>query len=130
MKIDRTAVALGALGLAAVLAVAFTFAGQGSSSWLDGLALGGTGPAKRLAADQLRDPSSAKFRKVFVHQRSVCGEINGKNGFGAYSGFTRFYVAQGAVTMEPSGDEQRLPGLPTESETFDLGWRINCGDRA
>ncbi|ELC6280635.1 hypothetical protein ACMSZ4_002994 [Enterobacter hormaechei] len=50
----------------------------------------------------LLDPSSAQFRNVKVAKMMdadegrvfaiVCGEINGKNGFGAYAGFHPFFV--------------------------------------
>lgn len=41
-----------------------------------------------------RDPASVAFRHevVILHQRGavVCGEVNGRNGFGGMTGFTRF----------------------------------------
>lgn len=56
---------------------------------------------KEIAADT-RDPDSAKFRYVrFVKKEEskdgtiigyVCGQINGKNAFGAYAGFTPFML--------------------------------------
>ncbi|HFZ0817367.1 TPA: lipoprotein [Enterobacter cloacae] len=58
--------------------------------------------AKSEVAANLKDPASAQFRNVKVakmmdadHGRVfaiVCGEINGKNGFGAYAGFHPFFV--------------------------------------
>lgn len=58
--------------------------------------------AKSEVAANLLDPSSAQFRKVKVAKMMdadegrvfaiVCGEINGKNGFGAYAGFHPFFV--------------------------------------
>lgn len=90
---------------------------------------GATKQARNLVAYQLRDPSSAQFRDVFTHNGAVCGQVNSKNGFGAYAGFARFYVSEGRVTFEPQGGEAPLLGLPSEAETFDLGWRINCGSR-
>jgi hypothetical protein len=38
----------------------------------------------------LKDPSSAQFRNVVQNGDMICGEVNGKNGFGGYSGFERF----------------------------------------
>ncbi|UOA08117.1 hypothetical protein [Methylobacter sp. S3L5C] len=43
----------------------------------------------------LKDVDSAKFRDVFISRIEsgypvVCGEVNSKNSYGAYSGFTRF----------------------------------------
>lgn len=56
---------------------------------------------KEVAADT-RDPDSAKFRYMrFVQQEEtkdgeikglVCGQVNAKNGFGAYAGFSPFLV--------------------------------------
>ena len=50
--------------------------------------------AKTEVADALRDPASAQFRNVesfgLDSGSMVCGEVNGKNGFGAYTGFTHF----------------------------------------
>ncbi|MBV7394577.1 hypothetical protein [Mameliella sediminis] len=50
-------------------------------------------------AEKLKDPRSAQFRDVFQIVRRyengkmetyVCGEVNGKNSFGGYVGFTYF----------------------------------------
>ncbi|WP_449557286.1 hypothetical protein [Huaxiibacter chinensis] len=58
--------------------------------------------AKSEVAANLLDPGSAQFRNVKVVKMTdaddgrviavVCGEINGKNGFGAYAGFHPFFV--------------------------------------
>ncbi|MBS6077508.1 MAG: membrane lipoprotein lipid attachment site-containing protein [Citrobacter freundii] len=58
--------------------------------------------AKSEVAANLKDPGSAQFRNVKVSKMTdaedghvvavVCGEINGKNGFGAYAGFHPFFV--------------------------------------
>ena len=46
---------------------------------------------RAAAASRLKDPGSAQFRGDYITSiGSVCGEINGKNGFGAYSGFERY----------------------------------------
>ncbi|WP_370301001.1 hypothetical protein [Pseudooceanicola sp.] len=65
-----------------------------------------TSAVKRAASYNLKDPSSAQFRNIrgiegtdtsgAVH-RYVCGQVNGKNSFGAYSGFNTF-VAEIAGT--------------------------------
>lgn len=66
--------------------------------------------AKSEVAANLKDPASAKFRNVKVAKKTdaedgrvvavVCGEINGKNGFGAYAGFHPFFVE---LSMKPKG---------------------------
>ena len=49
--------------------------------------------AKNVVADQLIDPDSAKFRNLeIMNSGHVCGEVNGKNTFGAYVGFKWFYA--------------------------------------
>lgn len=60
-----------------------------------------------MAASALRDPSSAQFRNVEKIDQpeggvAVCGEINGKNAYGGYAGFTRFAVHGPRVLIEPS----------------------------
>ena len=49
-------------------------------------------------SQMLRDPSSAQFRGVHYSDTMdnvICGEVNAKNGFGAYGGYTPFYVEDG-----------------------------------
>jgi hypothetical protein len=42
----------------------------------------------------MKDPGSADFRNVTVVHKgdtaTVCGEVNGKNSFGGYTGYTHF----------------------------------------
>lgn len=65
--------------------------------------------AQRLAADLLRDPSSAQFRHLRYRvaetgARVVCGEINGKNAYGGYPGFQRFLYDSGNVKLDERDD--------------------------
>lgn len=48
--------------------------------------------AKRgYAVSQLRDPDSVQFRNERLTDAGwLCGELNGKNAYGAYAGFKRF----------------------------------------
>lgn len=62
----------------------------------------------------LKDGDSAKFKGLFVRNGNVCGEVNAKNSFGAYTGYQRF-VAVGSVRVHFSGQ----PGFA------DL-WRQHC----
>lgn len=53
-------------------------------------------------AENLKDPASAQFKGMFFHPDSsqsgsnasgyVCGELNGKNSYGAYVGYERVYI--------------------------------------
>ncbi|WP_442771935.1 hypothetical protein [Paenirhodobacter enshiensis] len=50
---------------------------------------------EKAVGEQLRDPDSVKLRNVYIERspRSelICGEVNGKNAYGGYAGFTTFY---------------------------------------
>jgi hypothetical protein len=43
--------------------------------------------AKRVVSSKLKDPDSAKFRDL---RSAICGEVNGRNGYGAYAGYHPF----------------------------------------
>ena len=47
---------------------------------------------KLKVSERLRDPSSAQFRNLRLNSAKdfLCGEVNGTNGFGGYSGFVEF----------------------------------------
>jgi hypothetical protein len=70
-------------------------------------------------ASGLRDPESARFRKVFISPRgrAVCGEVNAKNSMGGYVGFRRFISA-----ADKSGVE--------DDETYfaESNWVARCID--
>ena len=50
--------------------------------------------AQAAVRAELRDPDSAQFKNVFVigtgYDKTVCGNVNARNGFGGYTGFTPF----------------------------------------
>lgn len=50
--------------------------------------------AKKEISDAMRDPRSTEFRNVksfsLDTRMMVCGEVNGKNAFGAMAGYQRF----------------------------------------
>lgn len=82
-----------------------------------------TRAAKERVAAQLRDPASAQFRNVRTSGGVVCGEVNGKNAYGAYAGFSRFIVnpAVGDVLTDPGSgptdDEAEMARLRCERAT-------------
>lgn len=86
----------------------------------------GVGEVKKLAAAQLRDPSSAQFRNVARHGIFVCGEINGKNGYGAYNGFMRFYGDKDNVTIDPGEEGPIFYGKPILKESFERSYAAYC----
>lgn len=64
---------------------------------LAGMVLAGCGKsdidrAREAVSEQLKDPASAQFRndRVVGNDRTVCGEVNGKNSAGGYAGFTSY----------------------------------------
>lgn len=72
--------------------------------------------SKTIIAGMLRDPESAKFRNVrlvqYLDGAVVCGEVNGKNAFGGYAGYSDF------VAGTSTGDIRR--------EYFDKGLDVAC----
>ncbi|WP_170929967.1 MULTISPECIES: SPOR domain-containing protein [unclassified Pseudomonas] len=55
--------------------------------------------ARTAVAQRLKDPDSAKFRNERpAPAGGICGEVNGKNALGAYSGFSPFLA-----TKNPAG---------------------------
>jgi hypothetical protein len=58
--------------------------------------------------NQLKDPGSAQFRNVRVvpykNGRVVCGEVNGKNSYGGYVGFTPFVAGELGSTLYYSSE--------------------------
>jgi len=76
------------------------------------LANGGTeegaiAKAQEAASYSLKDPDSAKFRNVrivgYFNWKLICGEINAKNSYGAYVGYSRFVAGISAATIESKG---------------------------
>lgn len=55
--------------------------------------------AKELVSKDLKDPASAQFRDLFAFRYEgqddltvVCGQLNAKNSYGGYSGFSYFFT--------------------------------------
>lgn len=118
--------------------------------------------AEKAVAAKLNDPASAQFQNTFVGtinrkfsgpQEGVCGEINGKNGFGGYVGFRRFVAQVGGEEIhidpqyEGSGamkaaeelcestrgavcqEQARLSGDRAAQHYFDMHWADYCTRR-
>jgi hypothetical protein len=68
--------------------------------------------ARAALANQLKDPSTAQFRGLFLSQGrmivdgnvqfpiQLCGEVNAKNSYGGYVGFKRFAATLGGGVIE------------------------------
>lgn len=88
--------------VAAILPVALTACKPGEEKAIN--------LAQNAVSHDMKDPDSTKFRNVIYAKKDekedgsvsgvVCGEVNSKNSFGAYPGFSPFVVV---VTMESKG---------------------------
>jgi len=67
---------------------------------------------KQLVANRMLDPAAVQFRQVVYVESDmqekgaqsrhiVCGELNAKNSYGGYVGFTRFFVDYGTTGNAP-----------------------------
>ena len=63
----------------------------------------------------LKDPSSAEFRNM----NGMCGEVNSKNSFGAYTGFVRFIGTPDLTIIE--GENPQV-----DQATFNEVWKKMC----
>jgi hypothetical protein len=68
----------------------------------------------RQAMEQLKDPEAARLRGIGLKKTlrrdvaAICGEVNGKNSFGGYTGYTRFISAtNGHVSFERGNPQFR-----------------------
>ena len=64
----------------------------------------------RGIASRFFDPKAVEFRNVsFESDVIMCGEVNGKNRYGAYAGFKKFYIIGYGIDKNPwiltEGDE-------------------------
>lgn len=68
---------------------------------------------KLAVTSSLKDPDSAKFRNTrlvaYLQGAVICGEVNGKNSYGGYAGFTRFAAGIQSATLEDSSS--RYPDI-------------------
>ena len=57
---------------------------------------------KKAVADRMLDPKTAEFRnlRAYVDEKNevLCGEVNGKNLYGAYTGFKYFAANRISLT--------------------------------
>lgn len=61
------------------------------------------GEAQKAVANALKDPNAAQFRNVrlvgYLDGSVICGEVNGKNSYGGYIGFSPFVASTNAVQL-------------------------------
>ncbi len=72
---------------------------------------------RQAAANVLKDPESAEYRNIRRVDRSsmICGEVNAKNAFGAYTGFKPFVVNGSGAKLNFSVDD---PSDPLDHRLF------------
>lgn len=81
--------------------------------------------AKSDIASAMKDPGSAEFRNVthakYGSSRVVCGQVNGRNGFGAMGGFRSFMYVQPLMRFDDgsSGNVARCCAALLESGKVD-----------
>ncbi len=74
---------------------------------------------EKYVKKMLKDPGVAQFRHQFIGSGGApCGEVNAKNSFGAYTGFTRYVVAGPDLAM--------IEGSNVKPEDFDGMWSQLC----
>lgn len=70
---------------------------------------------------RMKNPESVRFGRVYVKDNLVCGEIDGRNSFGAYNGMQRFAAFGSLVYME--GD---VKSLTAEESKLPVEMLTNC----
>jgi hypothetical protein len=82
--------------------------------------------AKENLTTDFNDPRGAQYRGLFVSQSDalsiLCGEVNGKNVYGAYVGFRKFYAV-------PFRDGVKLVRDPADPRVFDQMEQAMCGNK-
>jgi hypothetical protein len=93
-----------------------------------------TEEAKDRISATMHDPDAAQFRSLRVvrvgDERALCGEVNGKNRFGAYVGFTRFAVVPDATFVDPGYSDLHLKIKDAERECQQVQSVLGPGRRS
>lgn len=72
--------------------------------------------ARNMIRQSSKDPDSLKFRNEFLAGPGMhCGEVNGKNSFGGYTGFKRFISNERTLLV----DDGSVRG-------FNKAWQESC----
>lgn len=80
--------------------------------------------AKEALTRSFKDPGAVQFRGLFLSGKAMpvlCGEVNGKNSYGAFVGYRRFYSTGKALLteVEPARD----------TYVFERMWPSMCGEK-
>ena len=74
-----------------------------------------TSAKSRLTAG-FKDPNGAQYQGLFIALAgpgkvpTLCGSVNGKNSYGAYTGFRRFYADADSAEIEDSSESMTMFG--------------------
>lgn len=84
-------------------------------------AYGALHAARSAVPAAMREPATAVLRNIIVVKSpagvmQVCGEVNGKNGFGGMAGFSHFIVTESQTMIED----------PRENGKFVDAWNKTC----
>ncbi len=83
--------------------------------------------AKKEIKQRLKDPDSAQFRSMFVikyegktgkPEYAVIGQVNAKNSFGGYNGFTYFGTHLAVLSTQPWSTVAYLGQIRSGREAF------------
>lgn len=73
--------------------------------------------AKAQVTKDFKDPEGAKFRGLAVYTQAdgkslgLCGEVNAKNSYGAFTGYVPFYADSKRATLREDGDDTLFSSL-------------------
>lgn len=73
--------------------------------------------AREIVKAVLKDPYTAQFSNERKAEGGVCGDLNAKNSYGAYTGNRRYVVRDGAATINDNANPH--------STAF---WQDRCGE--
>lgn len=83
-----------------------------------------------------KDPAAAQFRNLFVSAKSevytLCGEVNGKNSYGAYIGFRRFAIVGSAPRGQPLEAVKSMKHITSPKNDYglmDQMWASLCANK-
>lgn len=71
---------------------------------------------KALVTANFKDPEGSRFRNLAVYRDNegklaLCGEVNMKNGYGAFVGYRPFYASATNVTFREDGEDSLFDTL-------------------
>lgn len=118
----------------AVIAVALAWSAMNAGAQADHADM--VAKLKAGLTREFKDPGSAQYRNLILSGKSgvysLCGEVNGKNSYGAYVGFRRFFISG---TASPGGPFEAIPSMKhIEAPRNDYGmmeqvWPKFCADK-